>query len=106
MNGEFDVELFYRGFWPNTHHTHVFPGAGMAIPRGTARACRFLSGRVFAGFRIYPGSVVFILVITTNPDNLSLPLGVYLPTARFFHSAATAAARRRAAPRSGGNVFK
>ena len=24
MNGEFDVELFYRGFWPNTHHTHVF----------------------------------------------------------------------------------
>ena len=44
-------------------------GAGMTIPRGTARACRFLSGRIFAGFRIYPGSVRFILVITTNPGN-------------------------------------
>jgi hypothetical protein len=67
----------------------------MAIPRGTARACRFLSGRVFAGFRIYPGSVVFILVITTNPDNLSLPLGVYLPTARLFCTAVWALALRR-----------
>ena len=59
-------------------------GAGMAIPRGTPCACQFSSGRVFAGFRIYPGSVRFILVITTNPDNLSLYLCVYLPTARFF----------------------
>ena len=56
----------------------------MTIPRGTPCACRFLSGRVFAGFRIYPGSVRFILVITTNPGNLSLHLCVYLSTARFF----------------------
>ena len=58
-------------------------GAGMTIPGGTASAVRFLSGRVFAGFRIYPGSVRFILVITTNPGNLSLHLRLYLSTARF-----------------------
>ena len=64
----------------------------MAIPRGTPCACRFLYGRVFAGFRIYPGSVVFILVITTNPGNLSLRLCVYLPTARHFCTAVWALA--------------
>ena len=65
----------------------------MTIPRGTPSACRFLSGSVFACFCIYPGSVVFILVITTNPDNLSLRLCVYLPTARFFlHSSVGAGA--------------